>query len=246
MKKIIFVLIASFLLMSLAACRPQDSQDSQSSQDSALSGEESTLPGEESESSTGEEEHPRPALDDGWWVEEHEGYSEYFTFTYNKEKMDTYTQERVGNRGEGCKVDCYYLLKYTGKVPKLVYEEPVYVSDVCENALYFASEDRLMVTDYEVTQVRELYRAQYGTIQNMWHHRQALFLLDGEMVVRVDLETETSKVIAECPGIRYLRVLNTDYFLWEREDQQRILHQISTQTDRWITDDEEWATYSAW
>ena len=235
MKKIIFVLIASFMLMSLAACQPQDSQDSQNSQDSML-------PGEESESSQEESEYPRPALDDGW---EDKGNLEYLAFTY-EEKMDSYTQEVVGNRGEGCKVGCYYLLKYTEKVPKLVYEEPVYISDICENALYFASKDRLMVTDYEVTQVRELYRAQYGTIQNMWHHRQALFLLDGEMVVRVDLETETSTVIAECPGIRYLRVLNPDYFLWEREDQQRILHQISTQTDRWITDDEEWATYSAW
>ncbi len=236
MKKIIFVLIASFLLMSLAACRPQDSQDSQSSQDSALSGEES-------ESSTGEEEHPRPALDDGW---QHKENSDYYVFAYTKD-MDSYYKEVIGNRVEGCKLGSFYSLKTTGKIPTLLYDKSVSDWDQCENVIYFVTaENQLMVTDYEGTQVRELYQATHGDIRRMWHHRQALFLLDGEMVVRVDLETETSKVIAECPGIRYLRVLNTDYFLWEREDQQRILHQISTQTDRWITDTEEWATYSSW
>ena len=70
------------------------------------------MPGEESESSQEESEYPRPALDDGW---EDKGNLEYLAFTY-EEEMDSYTQEVVGNRGEGCKVGCYYLLKYTEKL----------------------------------------------------------------------------------------------------------------------------------
>ena len=231
MKKIILFLIASFMLMSLAACQPQESQDSQ----------DSTLSREDSESSQEESEESRPVWYDDW---QHKENSDYYVFAYT-EDMDSYYKEVIGNRVEGCKLGSFYSLKTTGKVPTLLYDKSVSDWDQCENVIYFVTaENQLMVTDYEGTQVRELYQATHGDIRRMWHHRQAMFLLEGETVVRIDLEKETSEVIAECPGILRFFVLSSDYFLGEKENKERILHQISTKTDRLITDYDEWASFT--
>lgn len=158
----------------------------------------------------------------------------FFPFIYSDDADFSWHRDFIGNCDD-CIPGYLYVQDLETKEVWQVLNQNVDCFISHEKMLYCITNGTTVVqTDYQGTEIKDLYFSVYGNLNNISLDSNALLLTDGNHVIRIDFDTGVVTNLAECKDIINIVPVSADCFAWTNKSYETYLHNIETGTEEAI------------
>ena len=175
--------------------------------------------------------------------------ADYSPFIYPSEPAASFINEEIGPNE--CKANYLYVQRKDSKAITQLLDVPVTHFITTSTAIYALTQDnRLMMTDYQGTFTKEIYRAHCGTLSQMALYFDTLYVADGDYIIAYDIEWGTYKEVAFLPDLADDSLLiwtrDKNVFRWANNSGDKFVHNIPNNFDYSYSEEDVYDVFPDW